>query len=284
MEKPNEHNFDEEYNLDSEWADFNAKLADSRDMDFLRDKLILDQMTEDTLAKVVNYGVDTLVSCNDEEGINLYAEYFERRVNEIMGGYADMTDDTPDLDQAVRSVLMEYFSRVDMEYSTIESAVNIEYLMSCSENKVNAGLLVTDEKKMTQARLLILHGLDLDHPWQKMFNDITPGEGLDVRRHGDSVYTASALNEKKFHDYAEQRKLQLMDRAYSIVGRHEDEENVAIRGLTTSVALKMFYTAQAGPFTTMSEIDVNEFLWGLARELPRDNDTLKELVLLFKVG
>ena len=46
--------------------------------------------------------------------------------------------------------------------------------------------------------------------------------------------------------------------------------------------MKMFYTVKAGPQTILSDMDINEFLWNLARELPRDNDTLKELVELFK--
>lgn len=284
MEMSGENSHGEELNLDAEWAEFNASLDESRDMEFLRDKLVFDQIKEDMLAKVVGSGVDTLVHYTDDEEARIYSDYFERRLNELMGGYADMLHDTPELDAAVCKTLIEYFERVDMEYSTIESAVNIAYLLSCSENKITAGLMATDEKKMTQARLWILHGLELDHPWQQMFDSITTGEALDLNRQGDSTYTALALNEKKLHDYERRRMLKLVDRACDIVGRRDDEQNAAIRGLTTSVAMKMFYTVKAGPQTILSDMDINEFLWNLARELPRDNDTLKELVELFKAS
>ena len=95
MEMSGENSHGEELNLDAEWAEFNASLDESRDMEFLRDKLVLDQIKEDMLAKVVESGVDTLVHYTDDEEARIYSDYFETRLNELMGGYADMSHDTP---------------------------------------------------------------------------------------------------------------------------------------------------------------------------------------------
>ncbi len=272
--------------LDQEWADFNARIADDesqqegdgleREMkETTLDWKLYDQLDERDMPRLID---------EDEAGeATRRTAYIERFYQNALADISWMrqdsegTDTLPYLDKALMGVVA-YVRESRVQRIIVSRAVGLLHdEMNGNSDQVAA------QKKATQAELRVHYKLSFDDPWMQFFDEVTPGCGIISLSHpADKPYIEAAEAGLEKFDEDNYKELLVLETIIDLATHDKQPDfwgntSKVARVLAAIAKLRTIVTADSGD-EYGAEARRNQELWHYGYTSDLDKGVLREII------
>lgn len=265
--------------FDNEWEKFNESLDVTTDE--MAKALHLAEAYEAAHCEITErmLAMDIPRVIDEDEGVqtDLYHEfalaYFERKREERV--LYDQDEDEFNR-QITLQCVHDYYEERELEVMVFNTMLNMKVRIN-EDDSPEALQEIQILKKQMQAELLVLYKRGLDDGWQRLFNEVIPGESLDTTSQDDTIYIHLAQSVWYEFQYEQRFKKQLVAEAKAIMGVDDDGDMVEVAQATKDV-LNMQAFAAEPVYSEAERANRNALLWDWVRKMPINSDIAQKLV------
>lgn len=231
----------------------------------------------DVTERMLAMDIPRVIDEDENVQADLYHEfslaYFERKRDERESYGLDEDEYNR---QISLQCVHDYYEEREFEAMVFNAILRVRVLIS-EDSSPEVLQYIETLKKQTQAELLVLYKRGLDDGWQRLFNEMVPGEGLDIHNQDDIIHIHLAKRGWYEFQYEQRFKKQLIAEAKAIMGVDDDGDMVEVAQATKDV-LNMQAFAAEPVYSEAERANRNALLWDWVRKMPINSDIAQKLV------
>lgn len=283
--KPEENSNEEFDALDTEWEEFTQSLEDSaeREMERMRVRGEYETIKNEVFDRLAELGIPRVIDRDVNTEIELYQEYANAffAVKREEARHVDLEMDRSWDRQVSVECVYAYFKEREFEALVLNNATGHKFLLQRNNTEAVAGYLES-LKKQFQAEFIVNYGRGLHDPWQQFFDEIAPGQGLDMSNPVDRVHMNVAEVKRLIYRQATIKKETLVNRAIEIAGIDREKGEITDVAQATFDFLNTYMIAEMSVSTETEHANRSDLLWQQMRSIGLNSDVAKQVVALFE--